>query len=218
MTTATVTNGLLSFSATDDGAGAGQTFYSLDSAPFQVYTAPIPLSGGTHTLSFYSTDAQGNQEPTQTQTITMSVSAPTTITGSVPATLALTLGAPASFGAFTPGITHDYTASTTANVLSTAGNATLSVSDPDTAHPGHLVNGTFWLPSAVQAAASSPGAGAGSPPAAVGGAPVALLNWAAPVSNDLVTIAFAQHIGSGDALRTGSYGKTLTFTLSTTTP
>ena len=36
--------------------------------------------------------------------------------GSVPATLALTLGAPASFGAFTPGVDHDYTASTTANV------------------------------------------------------------------------------------------------------
>jgi len=38
------------------------------------------------------------------------------------------------------------------------------------------------------------------------------------VSNDPVTIAFKQHIGAGDALRTGTYAKTLTLTLSTTTP
>ena len=33
-----------------------------------------------------------------------------TVGGSVPATLSLTLGAPASFGAFTPGVTKDYDA------------------------------------------------------------------------------------------------------------
>ena len=43
--------------------------------------------------------------------------------GSVAATLALTLGTPAPFGAFTPGVAKDYTASTTANVISTAGDA-----------------------------------------------------------------------------------------------
>ena len=31
--------------------------------------------------------------------------------GTVPATLALTLGTPATFGAFTPGVAKDYTAS-----------------------------------------------------------------------------------------------------------
>ena len=41
--------------------------------------------------------------------------------GTVPATLALTLGAPATFGPFTPGVAKEYTASTTANVISTAG-------------------------------------------------------------------------------------------------
>ena len=46
--------------------------------------------------------------------------------GAVPATLALTLGGPASFGAFTPGVAKDYTASTTANVVSTAGDAALT--------------------------------------------------------------------------------------------
>ncbi len=114
--------------------------------------------------------------------------------GSVPATLALTLGQSASFGAFQPGVAKDYTASTTANVISTAGDATLSYSDP-----GHLMNGTFALPSPLEVTLSK-------------------ATWAAPVSNDPVTIGFKQHIGATDALRTGAYSKTLTFTLSTTTP
>jgi hypothetical protein len=114
--------------------------------------------------------------------------------GSVPATLSLTLGGPASFGAFTPGVDHVYTASTTADVVSTAGDATLSVSDP-----GHLANGTFTLPQPLQ----------------VTGVPKV---YAGPVSHDLVTIGFRQPIGATDALRTGTYATTLTFTLSTTNP
>jgi hypothetical protein len=42
--------------------------------------------------------------------------------------------------------------------------------------------------------------------------------WNAPVSNDPVTITFRQHIGRTQPLRTGTYSRTLTFTLSTTTP
>src|SRR5262249_28879333 len=114
--------------------------------------------------------------------------------GAVPATLSLTLGTPASFGAFTPGVAKTYTASTSANVISTAGDAALTVSDP-----GHLANGAFSLPEALQVAIT-PNA------------------WTGPVSNGTSTIAFTQHIGANDALRTGSYSKTLTFTLSTTSP
>jgi hypothetical protein len=33
-----------------------------------------------------------------------------------------------------------------------------------------------------------------------------------------VTIAFKQSVGANEALRSGNYSKTLTFTLSTTTP
>ena len=44
------------------------------------------------------------------------------------------------------------------------------------------------------------------------------LKTCGPVSNDPVTITFQQSIGANDALRTGTYSKTLTFTLSTTTP
>ena len=48
--------------------------------------------------------------------------------------------------------------------------------------------------------------------------PLNLLTWSAPISNDAVTLDFSQLINSGDALRTGTYSKALTFTLSTTTP
>ena len=135
----------------------------------------------------------------------------------VPATLSLTLGAPASFGAFTPGVAKDYTATTTANVISTAGDATLSVTDPSSNAPGRLVNGAFSLPTALKAVGTSPAstsAGAGT----VSGAPLTLTTWSAPVSNDPVQVLFTQSIGANDALRTGTYAKTLTFTLSTTTP
>ncbi len=145
--------------------------------------------------------------------------APGTVGGSVPATLALSLGTPAAFGPFTPGVAKTYAASTTANVISTAGDATLTVADPSSTATGHLVNGTFSLPSALTAKAAS-AAGTGGAFAAVGGSssPTSLLTYAAPASNDAVTLSFQQAIGATDALRTGSYSKTLTFTLSTTTP
>ena len=38
------------------------------------------------------------------------------------------------------------------------------------------------------------------------------------MSNDVVDVAFKQSIAANDALRTGAYAKTLTFTLATTTP
>ena len=63
-----------------------------------------------------------------------------TVGGTVPATLSLTLGAPAAFPAFVPGVANDYTATTSATVTSTAGDAALSVSDP-----GRLTNGAFSL-------------------------------------------------------------------------
>ena len=75
--------------------------------------------------------------------------APGTVGGTVPATLSLTLGTPAAFGAFTPGITKDYTASTTANVISTAGDAALSVARPVLDGHGHLVNGVLLAAAAA---------------------------------------------------------------------
>jgi aminopeptidase YwaD len=137
----------------------------------------------------------------------------------VPATLSLSLGTPAAFGAFTPGLAKDYTSSMTATVVSTAGNGLLSVADPSANATGKLVNGTFSLVQTLQAKASS-AAGTGGDYLPVGGSasPTSLLTYANPTSNDAVTVGFKQTIGANEPLRTGSYSKTLTFTLSTTAP
>ncbi len=144
--------------------------------------------------------------------LTLVKAATQTVSANVPATLALTLGPAATFSPFVPGVDADYDASSTANVVSTAGDAALSVADPG-ANPGHLVNGSFVMPSILQARAGT--TGAFSP---VGAIPATLKSYTAPISNDAVTLAFRQHVGRTDALRTGTYAKTLTFTLSTTAP
>ena len=48
--------------------------------------------------------------------------------------------------------------------------------------------------------------------------PLNLLTWSAPISNDAVALEFSQLVKANDPLRTGTYAKPLTFTLSTTTP
>ncbi|MBE2315640.1 peptidase M64 [Solirubrobacter sp. CPCC 204708] len=114
--------------------------------------------------------------------------------GTVPATLALTLGTAPAFPTFVPGVTREYTTAAQANVISTAGNATLSVSEP-----GHLSNGAFTLAEPLRVELSKTA-------------------WSAPVSNEKVDVTFKQLIKDKDPLRTGTYSKTLTFTLSTTQP
>ncbi len=99
----------------------------------------------------------------------------------------------------------DSRAQTTANVISTAGDAALSVSPASpgglatASLPGHLANGAFSLPEALRVE-------------------IAPASWTGPVSNANVAITFRRHVGASDALRTGSYSGTLTFTLSTTRP
>jgi hypothetical protein len=136
---------------------------------------------------------------TVTDAISVGVPATGDVGGSVPATLGLTLGGAATFGAFTPGVTKNYTATTTANVISSAADATLTVADLSTDHPGYLLNGTFVLPQPLQ------GLGV-------------VKTYTGPASNDSVPVTFTQPIAATDALRTGAYSKTLTFTLSTTNP
>jgi hypothetical protein len=142
--------------------------------------------------------------------------------GEAPATLAMDLGTPAPLGPFLPGVPRDYTTTLVATVLSTAADATLTVADASDTETGHLVNGTWALPQALQAAGASDndfGHGSGAA-AAVGGSasPTTLVTYDGPVTNDPATVTFTQSIGETDALRTGSYAKTLTFTLSTTNP
>ena len=50
------------------------------------------------------------------------------------------------------------------------------------------------------------------------GAPLSLLTYAGPTTKDRVNIGFQQSIGASETLLRGTYGKTLTFSLTTTTP
>jgi X-Pro dipeptidyl-peptidase len=217
-----------------------QTFYTGDSTGATVnYTPPTatdtqdpnptvscsPAAGtkfgiGTTLVTCTATDANGNATTTTFNvTVRFAASAPGDVSGSVPATLSLTLGQPAAFGIFTPGVTATYMASSSATVTSTAGDALLSVSDPSSVGTGHLVNGAFVLPQPLQARGKKAGTtGTAFNNVGSSASPLNLLTWNAPVSNDAVTLEFSQLINSNDPLRTGSYSKTLTYTLSTTTP
>jgi X-Pro dipeptidyl-peptidase len=92
-------------------------------------------------------------------------------------------------------------APTTTTLADAPNEITATVTGDDAALTGQPLppDGAFSLPDPLQVSIT---------PAA----------WTAPVSHASVAIGFSQHIGSTDALRTGSYTKTLTFTLSTTTP
>ncbi len=179
--------------------------------------APVALTGGTAILQVPSTGGATSVTATYSGDAFYNTSSAaatlesTSVTGSpsgtVSPTLSLTLGPAATFGTFLAGVTKDYTAAQTATVISTAGDAALAVSDPSPTATGHLVNvvnGTFSLAS----------------PLLAGGVPLpaTVHTWSAPASNDQVSFDFGQHIASTDPLRTGTYSKTLTFTLSTTTP
>ncbi|MDA0168392.1 Ig-like domain repeat protein [Solirubrobacter taibaiensis] len=213
--TATVKN-----STNEPTAPTGTVQFSAGGQPIG---SPVPVVGGKATLTIPSTAGASSITATYSGDSLYNTSAATaayaatsttgTVGGTVSATLSLTLGTPASFGPFTPGTAKDYLASTTATVVSTAGDATLSVADPSSIATGRLVNGNFSLPQTLQA-------GVGTVFAPVGGtsAPTLLKSWTAPTSNESVTVAFKQPIAANDALRTGTYSKTLTFTLSTTQP
>src|SRR6185436_11763845 len=189
-----------SFDVTFSQDEAAEIHYTTDgSAP----TMDSPLYGpshprgrpepvrivGTTTLRWIARDFKGN---TSTGSRLFQVGGNGGVGGDVPATLSLTLGAPPSFGAFTPG------------------------ADRDPVNPGHLVNGSYVLPSPLQMRGRKSDA-QGTAFNNVGSL-LNLLTWSAPVSNDAVSLDYKQHISANDGLRTGNYSKTLTFTLSTTTP
>ncbi len=178
--------------------------------PVYIFKTAGAAASGSVTLT-----ARSESDPSKAMSVTCGTEG--TVGGTVPPTLSLTLGAPADFGPFTPGAQKDYFATTTANVTSTAGDATLSVADPSPNATGHLVNGAFALPESLQVNAVL-GTTSNGVYAPVGGSanPTSLLRWAAPATSDLVTIGFKQPIKAADPLRTGRYGKALTFTLSTT--
>ena len=123
------------------------------------------------------------------------VSVPAPVGGTVPATLSLTLGAPATFGA----------------VDARRREGVHGLDDRERGQHRARRDADRERPRPpderdVRAAGAAAGVLQPSP------------TWTAPVSNDPVTIGFKQAVKASDALRTGAYRKTLTFTLSTTNP
>ena len=114
--------------------------------------------------------------------------------GTVPPTLALTLGAPAKLrrlhaggGAHLRGVDHGH------------GDSQRGRRRADRRRPDGSTNGAFTL--------TAPLEGLGT-----------VKTWTGPISNDVVAVPFKQKIAATEPLRTGSYSATLTFTLSTTGP
>jgi hypothetical protein len=167
-------------------------------------TAHLPLSG-VETAYPYGTSTPG---------------------GTVSSTLSISLGSVLpNLGSFVPGQALTYTSTMGATITSTAGSAILTAGDNSATAPGHLVNtsavgGPYSLaqPLSVDATSSNAAASGGTYVSLGTSNPATILTYNAPVSNDAVTLGFQQMIGATDPLRTGSYTKTITLTLSTTTP
>jgi hypothetical protein len=139
--------------------------------------------------------------------------------GASHASVSLSVDPATSFGSFVAGTSNDYLTTLGATVTSTGADASLTVLDPSETATGHLVNGSWALASPLEAKATS-AQGVGSPFGPIGSAaaPLVLLSWAEPVTDQPVTIQFRQSIAATDTMRTGSYSKSLEFTLSSTAP
>jgi len=144
------------------------------------------------------------------------------IGGNVPTLLSLTLSPTGTFGTFQPATAATYNQTVGATIVSTAGNAALTVADTNAGAPGRLVNGTFALSQPLQVNASEAPANTSSaftPLSATAGAPTTLLTFNGPTAGTVnATIGLRQTIAANEVLRAGTYSKTLTFTLSTTQP
>ena len=103
-------------------------------------------------------------------------------------------------------------------MISTAGDATLTVHDATGIGVGVWSTAPPFFRSRCERARKRPGGRRGFGTIGGPGAPRTLLTYSGPVSNDAVTLDFEQLIGASDALQPGTYGKALTFTLSTTGP
>ena len=135
----------------------------------------------------------------------------------MPSTLALAVN-PLTLPAFIPGVTQLYTGTTTATVTSSWPNAALSVYDPDTntTNNGRLIHagGASIIPRDMEVM-NSTGAFQSIQNATQART---IATWATPVANTSTTITMRQQINNTDVLLSGEYAKTLTFSLSTTTP
>ncbi len=186
------------------------------------FTASMPAVNelGAYSVEYRAVDRGGNAEAIKT--VTFWINRPTTVTGKVssvvPSTLALAVN-PLTLPAFVPGVTQTYTGTATATVTSSWANAALSVYDPDAngTNNGRLVhsNGTSITARDMEVMNNATSAFATIQNATT---PRTVATWTTQVASTPVTITMRQAIQNNDVLFAGEYAKTLTFSLSTTTP
>jgi hypothetical protein len=193
--------------------GSTPTAASPEWKPNRARALPLPLELANGTpLKWIAYDFKGNTSAVKSETFIPHVTDTGEVSGNVPATLALGVVPTAFLGTFTPGVEGTYTTSMAATVTSSAADAALTVVDPGPTAPGHLVNGAFVMVEPLRAKVGSGAFGA------IGATPLGLRSWAGPTSNENVSVDLSQLVKANDPLRTGTYSKTLTFTLSTTQP
>jgi hypothetical protein len=210
------TYGVVQFAIDGDAIGAPIDAYAPAVTASEATLGIAGLTEGKHTFTMTvtgkndaATDYLSGFDYLELDSELAPVATPTAVATAVvgalvPATLALSVSGPAAFAPLSPGVDKTYSATTTATVTSTAGDAALTVADPGTTAPGKLVNGSYSLAEPLRVAGAT--------------LPAAVKTWTGPTSSQAVELAFSQHIGAQEPLRTGSYSKTLTLTLTTTTP
>ncbi|RKQ88285.1 sugar phosphate isomerase/epimerase [Solirubrobacter pauli] len=195
-----------------------------DASSCTVYVRFNPRRAGTTSIARLQFTSNSDAATNSIQLVGTSgaaYEAPISVGGEVPSTMALDITGPApSFGVFQVGVQRDYTSTMAAEVTSTVPSTTLSVVDRGTASAGHLVNGTAALQAPLKIRANNAGSTTNAFTALpeTSGTALPLLTYADPVLRSRADLGFQQTISQNETLLRGSYAKTLTFTLSSTTP
>ena len=204
----------VTFTMTSTGFSAATRQYRLDGGAWTDYTDPVTISAAGPAHDRLPRDQRRRAPPRSAAWSSPSARSPTrpgTVGGTGAARRCRSRSARRRASARSrPGVARTYMASTTATVTSSAGDATLSVAVRARPPPGVLTNGAFALASLQ--------AGVGSVRAGRRFGPTALKSWPRRRPTTPSPSASSSAIGANDALRTGTYSKTLTFTLSTTQP
>ena len=149
----------------------------------------------------------------------MPIGPPTEVWGEVPQTTSLESECTrADLGQFVPGIEANYSYTCNLTLTSTGTETILTAEDESETHTGHLVQGSYILPSALEARATDSEARGGGLGFTSLVSPVTLLTFPQPISKDNAALEFRQHIGRHDALHTGVYAKVITVTLEQRVP
>jgi hypothetical protein len=211
----------------EDCNSSGASCANIAGATAAEYTLTEADLGQTVRVAVVAHNASGASAPaTSGQTAVVEASVGIVVEGKVPFTQTLaTTCSPVVLGSFLPGKTQEYHNTCGLKATSTAAESKLVAEDASATDTGHLVQAythgafkeTYELPEPLESKATSTQGGIGGALTSLV-APTTLLTYAKPFSEDEMTVTFNQKIGLHDHLHTGTYAKTITLTLSTTTP